>query len=176
MTAEYTQGGILGGFNKFTVQYADGASAHELMSNHSGSYFGAWMDKDSSGYRIIDWGVIQLSDKIEMGYNAIYAQVDYKGDNDHKWTSVGIRPVYKWSDTMKSIIEIGYDSTDNPDWGQKEDLTKVTFAQALTAGSSFWARPELRAYVTYAKSDDDNKFREGRDKNISVGLQAEAWW
>ncbi|WP_354623514.1 maltoporin LamB [Psychromonas sp. MME2] len=176
LTAEYTQGGILGGFNKFTVQYADGASAHELMSNHSGSYFGAWMDKDSSGYRIIDWGVIQLSDKIEMGYNAIYAQVDYKGDNDHKWTSVGIRPVYKWSDTMKSIIEIGYDSTDNPDWGQKEDLTKVTFAQALTAGSSFWARPELRAYVTYAKSDDDNKFREGRDKNISVGLQAEAWW
>ena len=175
LTAEYTQGGILGGFNKFTAQYATGHATHGLMSNHTGSYLGLWMDKDSSGFRIIDWGVVQFGDKVEMGYNFIYTVADYDGKEDHVWMSAGVRPVYKWNDTQKTILEVGFDDIDNPDWGQEEKLTKVTVAQAWTAGSSFWARPEIRAYATYAVSDNDTKFGDD-DTNISVGLQAEAWW
>lgn len=176
LTGEYTQGGFFGGFNKLTIQYAQGATTHELMSNHSGSYFGAWMDKDASGFRLIDWGVIKFGENIEMGYNAIYTVADYKGNNDHKWLSIGVRPVYKWNETQKTILEVGFDSVDNPDWGQTEDLSKVTLAQAWTGGSSFWARPEIRAYVTHAMSDNDDKFGTGNDTNTSFGVQAEAWW
>ena len=174
LTAEYTQGGILGGFNKFAAQYATEGAAQQLVSNHSGSYYGLWVSQDADAFRVIDWGVIQLSDNVEMGYNAIYASAEFNG-SDHKWLSVGVRPVYKWNDTQKTILEIGYDDTET--WGgSEESLTKATIAQAWTAGSSFWARPEIRAYVTYAASDNDNKFGTDEDTNISVGVQAEAWW
>ena len=176
LTGEYTQGGLLGGFNKFTVQYASGGAAYQLLSNHTGSYFGSWVSKDASGSRFIDWGVVAPTDSIELGYDVVYANVDMDGANDHEWFSVGVRPAYKWTEVMKTVFEAGYDDVDRPDWGQVEKLQKYTLAQAWSAGRSFWARPELRAYVSYAKSDDDNKFGTGKSDNTSVGFQAEAWW
>ena len=176
LTAEYTQGGLLGGFNKLTAQYAAGGATQQMLANHSGSYFGSWVDKDSTGYRLIDWGVIAPTESIELGYDVVYASADFEGANDHNWFSIGVRPAYKWTEVMKTVFEAGYDKMDNPDWGQVEKLQKYTVAQAWSAGRSFWARPELRAYVSYAKSDDDNKFGTGKSDNTSVGFQAEAWW
>jgi maltoporin len=56
----------------------------------------------------------------------------------------------------------------------------MAVAQAWSAGSSFWARPEIRLYATYLTADDDNdtqKFDGGRsDDTFQFGVQAEAWW
>ena len=175
LTGEYTQGNFFGGFNKFVAQYADNGAAGQLFSNHAGSGFWGGDQSVRSAYRLIDWGTVSFTDKIEMGYVALYADMD-NGSNsdDNTWFSVGVRPMYKWDQVMKTVAEIGYDDAEI--WGAKEKLQKYTLAQAWSAGSNIWARPELRAYVTYAKSDDANKFGAGKDDNTSVGFQAEAWW
>ncbi|MDF4881362.1 carbohydrate porin, partial [Vibrio parahaemolyticus] len=53
-------------------------------------------------------------------------------------------------------------------------------AQAWSAGSSFWARPEIRVYASYLtadKEDNSNTFDNGRsDDTFQFGVQAEAWW
>ena len=178
LTAEYTQGNFFGGFNKFTVQYADNGAAGQLISNHAGSGFWGGDQSQRSSYRVIDWGTVAFTDKIEMGYVALYANMDRGNESskDNTWFSIGVRPMYKWDQVMKTVAEIGYDDTDMWDSGLKEKLQKYTLAQAWSAGSNIWARPEIRAYVTYAKSDNDNKFGVDKNDNTSIGFQAEAWW
>ena len=176
LTGEYTQGNFFGGFNKFVVQYADNGAAGQLFSNHAGSGFWGGDQGERSAYRLIDWGTVSFTDKIEMGYVALYADMDRGNESpdNNTWFSIGVRPMYKWDQVMKTVVEIGYDDADI--WGSKEKLQKYTLAQAWSAGSNIWARPELRAYVTYATSDNDDKFGTGKSDNTSVGFQAEAWW
>jgi maltoporin len=176
LTGEYTQGNFFGGFNKFTLQYADNGAAGQLFSNHAGSGFWGGDQSQRSSYRVIDWGTVAFNDKIEMGYSVVYADMDRgnESSDDNTWFSAGIRPMYKWDQVMKTVAEIGYDDTSI--WGSKEKLQKYTLAQAWSAGNNIWARPEIRAYVTYATSDNDNKFGVGKNDNTSVGFQAEAWW
>ena len=59
--------------------------------------------------------------------------------------SAVIRPVYKWDDNHKTILELGYGIDDND--GTETTNGKVTVAQAWSAGSSIWARPEIRLYA-----------------------------
>lgn len=99
-----------------------------------------------------------------MGYSTVYAKMDRGNEgDDNTWFSIGVRPMYKWDQIMKTVAEVGYDDTDV--WGTKEKLQKYTLAQAWSASSNIWARPEIRAYVTYAKSDNDNKFGTGKNDN-----------
>ncbi len=54
--------------------------------------------------------------------------------------------------------ELGYEYLDDKNYkgvnGKgKGGLTKVTVAPTLTFDSGFWARPQLRFFVTYAKWD-----------------------
>ncbi|WP_256929446.1 carbohydrate porin, partial [Vibrio parahaemolyticus] len=57
------------------------------------------------------------------------------------------RPMYKWDDNHKTIFEAGY-AIDKQD-GKEDSFGKFTVAQAWSAGSSFWARPEIRVYASY---------------------------
>ena len=50
-------------------------------------------------------------------------------------------------------------------------------AQAWSAGSSFWARPEIRVYASYIEDyEKDDAFGDGNDSEYNLGIQAEAWW
>jgi maltoporin len=89
--------------------------------------------------------------------------------------------MYKWNDNMRTILEAGYSQDDND--GSKTTNSKFTIAQAWSAGSSFWARPELRVYASYLNQDADGqtdgsyKFNGGESKSqMQVGVQVEAWW
>lgn len=58
---------------------------------------------------------------------------------------------------------------------------KLTLAQAWSAGSSFWARPEIRVFAFYLAQDKQdmkgNAFNGGTsDDTWNFGVQAEAWW
>ena len=83
---------------------------------------------------------------------------------------------------MKTIFELGYShDTVTPDGADEvqHDMQKYTIAQAWSAGSGFWARPELRVFASYLKSNDSmraDKDREAQDDAMNFGVQAEAWW
>ena len=184
-TAEHTQGNFLGGFNKLIGQYGTGsmaATGNNDTHSHSSS------DLDSM-WRIIDHGAIALGSRVELMYAIWYeSKKQAVGDGKKDWFSVGIRPMYRWSDTMNTALEIGYDNVDIKDgyWGPDNDgtreLLKATLAQQWQAGPSIWARPVIRLFVTYADWNDRNfpqtpgTIDPEDTSGVTFGGQVEAWW
>lgn len=190
LTAELTQG-MLGGFNKTVLQYMSDSYATLPI------YYGAgnWTSQDGAsgdGFRIINWGVLPVGNNVEFGHQLVYGQsndvtiskdnVSYSGSDADTFSAV-IRPMYKWDEIQKTILELGYYRDTQTLRGQeKQDKNgqKYTIAQAWSAGSSFWARPEIRVFASYLKAGGDNgqKFNGSNlDNNTwNFGVQAEAWW
>lgn len=210
-TAEHTQGNWFGnGFNKFILQYATGSMAATGNNNtHSSSNAGAdYYARDIDGnptvlptldymWRVIDHGTVEIGKRVEMMY-AVWYESKKRNDatladglpatgsgGEKNWFSIGIRPIYKWTDTMNTALEIGYDNVnfsggyagyglssddiDNVPEGMTADdlrscatlndscdLFKVTLAQQWQAGPSIWARPVIRLFVTYADWNSGN--------------------
>lgn len=175
LTAELSHS-FVGGFNKIIAQYAtEGYSANMRWWGD-----GKWIDSraadnDGDGFRIIDWGVIKPSKKVEIGYSAYFTSYDRDDfDDAHTTFSLSARPMYKWTDFTRSILEVGYFEADDDDDKDVEGM-KVTLAQAWSAGPSYWARPEIRVFVSYQDWDDSKRFN-GEDDVVNFGVQAEAWW
>lgn len=169
-TGEHTQGNWFGGFNKFIGQYATGSMAATGNNNtHSSSFSNL-----DYMWRILDHGTVEFTKDIEMMYTAWYEskkQASDAGSGKKNWFSIGVRPIYKWSDVMTTALEIGYDSVDYKDgWAGSEadgkrNLTKVTLAQQWQAGRSIWARPVIRLFVTYADWNDKNRVNLASSSN-----------
>lgn len=179
-TIEHTQGEFFGGFNKFTVQYAKDSMASDWNIGHAK---GSLNTNRGHMLRLIDQGVVQFSDKVEMMYALIYQKTDLDNNQGNTWYSAGIRPMYKWNNTMSTLMELGYDRVKDQATGKKNDLTKVTLAQQWQAGSSIWARPAIRVFGTYARWNDkfntENRTKLGykaKDGEFIAGVQFEAWW
>ncbi|WP_109427982.1 maltoporin [Aggregatibacter kilianii] len=180
-TIEHTQGEFFGGFNKFTVQYAKDSMASEGWN--SGHAQGSLVNNRGHMLRLIDQGVVQFSDKVEMMYALIYQKTDLDNKQGNTWYSAGVRPMYKWTNTMSTLMELGYDRVKDQATGKKNDLTKVTLAQQWQAGNSIWARPAIRVFGTYAHWNDkfktENRTNLGykaKDGEFIAGVQFEAWW
>lgn len=179
ITAEHTQGNFFGGFNKFVVQYA----TDSMTSWNSGHSEGGSVNNNGHMLRLINHGAVQASDKVEVMYALIYEKTDLDNNKGKTWYSAGIRPMYKWTDTMSTLLEVGYDRIKDQATGLKNDLTKVTIAQQWQAGNSIWSRPAIRVFGTYAHWND--KFNtenrtdagyEAKDGEFIAGVQFEAWW
>ncbi len=208
-TAEHTQGNWLGGFNKFVVQYATGSMAATGNNNtHATSSAGAvYFGLDAAGnptvlppldymWRVLDHGTIALGKRVEMMYATWYESKKRSSETlanglpatgssgEKNWFSIGIRPIFRWSDTMNTALELGYDNVSYsggydgypapvdvatlPEGVTAQDLQscatlnddcvliKVTLAQQWQAGPSIWARPVIRLFVTYADWNSGN--------------------
>ncbi len=186
LTAELTQN-LLGGFNKTTLQYM--SDSYATLPIYYGA--GSWTSQDGAsgdGFRIINWGVLPVGDKVEFGHQLVYGQsndvtIDGVAGSDADTFSVVVRPMYKWDEIQKTILELGYyhDTKDlKGQDSQDRDGQKYTIAQAWSAGPSFWARPEIRVFASYLKSGGDNgqtfNGSNNDDNTWNFGVQAEAWW
>ncbi|GLT13770.1 maltoporin LamB [Vibrio algivorus] len=178
-TAVITQGNFFGGFNKTVFQFATNGAASGMAGLGSGSWVPAVSDGDT-GFRVINFGVVDLSENWDFGHQVMYAQSSYEGNKkDHTFANVVMRPIYNWSEVMKTEFEAGYYTEENQ-WGTDgadNEGAKFTVAQAWSAGSGFWARPEIRVYASYVDDfENDNRFGNDQSNEFSVGIQAEAWW
>lgn len=181
-TAELASG-IMGGFNKFVVQYGADSMGFGAFENGGG---GRIANSNVDGYlesswRILDHGVIGLANNWEMGYSALYQQGSAHDSNaeDAERFSVVLRPTYKWSPVLSTAIEVGYDDVQYAGVdSESTDLQKVAIAQQWSAGGSYWARPVIRAYAATFFGDRAEAAREGDgvDGDIQLGIQMEAWW
>ena len=187
LTAELTQG-IFGGFNKTVLQYGTEGYSKAMAYYGDGSWYGAEAKSGADGYRIINWGVIPMGNSWEMGHQLVYGVGNemWSGHDETQTFSAVVRPMYKWDDFNKTIFEGGIfkDKTSYTSGGSDKDGGyKLTLAQAWSAGSSFWARPEIRVFASYLAdteadgSGSKNSFESGTsDDTWQVGVQAEAWW
>lgn len=180
LMAEYSMG-IMGGFNKFVLSYGT-----NVFQNFRDGFWGlnnaTWLG-EGDGFGIIDHGVIKLGQQLDLGYAVMYSSTNPDKDKGNGWfeadaLSLVVRPQYKWNDTMSTLLEVGYDNIDYDSDAHQgriggEDLYKVTVAQAWSplANGGFWARPQLRLFVSHYGGD-----RAVDDAEMMVGGQVEAWW
>lgn len=172
-----------GGYNKFVVQYGNNGYASTLTTS---GYNGGKviniddLDDGASGLRIINHGLISPSPTLDLAYAAWFAQSDRDtAGNDIDAYALSARPSFKWGEHSKTYVELGYHSTSRG--GVDSSLSKVTLAHAWSVGNGFWARPEIRFFVSAIDSSSDDvdnptPFRDGEDSVVNVGLQTEVWW
>ena len=99
--------------------------------------------------------------------------------------SVGGRISYALTNNLKLLAELGH-MEKSPDGSPTQKLTKFTIGPALSTGPGFWARPELRLYVTTAKWNDAANaaagpngltgLSNGKTSGTSIGAQVEIWF
>ncbi|HAL7754448.1 TPA: maltoporin LamB, partial [Escherichia coli] len=137
----------------------------------------------------------------DMMYVGMYQDINWDNDNGTKWWTVGIRPMYKWTPIMSTVMEIGYDNVESQRTGDKNNQYKITLAQQWQAGDSIWSRPAIRVFATYAKWDEKwgydytgssstnpyygkavsadfngGSFGRGDSDEWTFGAQMEIWW
>ncbi|WP_028864919.1 maltoporin [Psychromonas aquimarina] len=177
LTSEFTQS-VMGGFNKTVFQYGTEGYGKALAYGGAGNWYGAEAQDGAKGYRVINHGVVNFTDKIDMSHMIRYSsadEVEAGQTNDITNFSIVVRPSYQWTEHQKTILEAGYFDGEYAT-GSKAGGQKYTIAQAWTAGSNFWARPEIRVYASYLKNDENTTAFNGGDTEANFGVQAEAWW
>lgn len=216
-TAEHTQS-MLKGYNKFVFQYATDSMTTQGKGVSQGTYGTiAVDDKDADGnvighhvnyddsinnngklWRVIDHGAISLGDKWDLMYVGMYQKLDMDSNRGTDWYTVGIRPMYKWTPIMSTLLEVGYDNVKSQQTGDHNNQYKITLAQQWQAGDSIWSRPAIRLFATYAKWDENwgyvknsdgdattaavssnstiSNTSRGNDDEFSFGAQMEVWW
>ncbi|EKO3721887.1 maltoporin LamB [Vibrio metschnikovii] len=192
--------GLSNGFNQTILQYGTNGYGKQVANFGSGTWYdrGKSDNNDASAFRLINWGVVSLGERWEVGHQLAYMNGSdipgykkekdkddkvhdvYTGKNlDINQYSAVVRPMYKWNDTMRTVFEAGYHGGKKTAGTETEDFghAKLTVAQAWAMGDSFWSRPELRVYGSYLHdTKNDDRFGTGNDSEFVVGVQVEAWW
>jgi maltoporin len=178
----HLQDKVLGGDNKFGVQYGAGPGIK------IGGTADITQGRDVTRSRVFDQLIWQATPDL-CGSLVGLVQRDKGSAGTQTWTSVGVRPVYSVTENFKLQLDLGHDQIRPAGGGATQQLNKVTFAPTLTAGRGFWTRPELRAFVTHAKWNRAAQLAAtpgstlsstgvfgGNTNGTSVGFQVEAWF
>ncbi len=181
LTVEHTQNDLLGGFNKVALQYGKGA-ANTLAAASDDS------NKDGRTWRIVD----QLLVELDPGWSAmgtfVYEDRKDTDSDDGQWISLGGRFKYYLGQYLNLVADAGFDQFEPDGDGDTRKLYKITPSVQLSAGRTFWSRPALRLFATYASWNDAARdagdgvaggtggvFGDETD-GWTYGLQAETWW
>lgn len=180
------QGGFMGlgnGYTKLTFQYGTGLGTQSgLTGIWPGVGAGATI-KDSSAFRVSLSGASEIGEKFSCQPAFVYNLQDNGADSNPKTTEAyaGIRPIYHVNPTLALNFELGavYRKQDGSD--VKGTMYKATFAPAIRPGRSFWARPEIRLFVSVFSWDKNLKPAmpaafQNDTSGVNLGMQMEGWW
>jgi maltoporin len=176
---------MMGGFNEVSGEFGIGGAANLSSGLDRSIATNGWL------LRFVDRAVFQLNPNLSMMATGV-VQLDNRnasanGSSGNLWVSAGARPVYNFTKYTGIAIEGGVDVVKAetvaplpaPDTGF---VGKLTVAPLIRPGMDFWARPELRAYVTAAFWNDAVKGQVGGPAfandnfGVTAGVQMESWW
>ncbi|HEX4418971.1 MAG TPA: carbohydrate porin [Kofleriaceae bacterium] len=175
---------MLGGFNELSAEYGYAGSA-DFSTSADPTPSDGWM------FRVVDRAVLQLTPNMSMMASGVF-QLDNRDGNPtgttdssagNMWVSVGARPVYNFTKYTGIAVEGGVDIVKPETEGSSTGvLGKLTIAPLIRPGMDFWARPELRAFVTMATWSNSIKGQVGGAAfandtfGLTAGVQMESWW
>ncbi|CAI2433572.1 maltoporin [Serratia proteamaculans] len=182
LTGEISQD-ILGGHNKTVLQYATKGLAQNMVSQ-GGGWYDVWNNtQDATGYRVINTGLIPITDKFSLNHVLTWGSASDISDSIDKSNLISLvgRAQYQFTQYVRGIGEVGgfYQKDDNKDGSHyKQGGEKYTLALGLADGPEFMSRPELRVFASYLNdSEQGNSFQDGTASNTwNFGVQVEAWW
>ena len=171
---------MLGGYNRFSIQYGRGAASNFSTSIETPTPF----LKDGSTLLITEHLLIQPNERFSIMPIFIYQRhkSGREQDGTDEWISFGARPVFNFSEHVSLAFEPGFDHTDSGQGLYSGWLRKFTIAPQIAAGRDFFSRPVLRAFMTFANwSDGFRGFVGGtpyrnKTSGITYGVQTEVWW
>ncbi len=169
--------------NQFAVQYGLGPNS----SLSAGANLPPTSDnEDSWTLRFTEMYDQQITPLLSAEVNGVYQLGDSGLDHDSRfqWASLGIRPVYHFTDHFGFEFEPGFDYVENSGGGPDSYLVKATLALRLSPHPDFFSRPAFRLFGTYAGWGEGFRgFRSlGGDGYLhsregwNFGVQAEYWW
>jgi len=175
---------MMGGFNEISASFGVNAAANLGSGLDTSIASGGWLA------RVVDRAVFQLSPQLSMMADVVL-QFDNKDGNPdgttdasvgNTWFSIGARPVYNFTKYTGIAVEGGVDVVKSQINGAATGVVgKLTIAPLIRPAMDFWARPEIRAFVTFATWNDGAGAAGGPafagDKvGATLGVQAETWW
>ena len=182
LSVAHKQDKVLGGDNTLALQYGVGPG---MVIGGTGDIS---LGSDYTRTRLVEQLIWQVTPDFSGSANLV-VQRDKSNVGTQTWTSIGVRPVYALHENFKLQLDLGHDRITPAGGGAAQELTKLTFAPTLTVGKGFWSRPELRAFVTYAKWNDAARVAAtpgsalsstgvfgSNTKGTSVGVQVESWF
>ncbi|MDZ8120348.1 maltoporin [Pontiella agarivorans] len=172
--------------NRFTMQYGEGVAdnfravitAPQGLTLAPGDTF---KTEDTRRFRMTDDVVIDHGNPVSLQCMALYENYDNGVTGPMDWISLGARPVYHFNEYWSLAFEAGADYT-NQDNGSEGVLGKFTLAPQIQPSADFFARPSIRAFLTYATWSDGFEGMvaptgySDETHGISAGVQMEAWW
>lgn len=182
LTGEISQD-MFGGYNKTVLQYANKGLAQNMVSQ-GGGWYDMWnMTNDAKGYRVINTGLIPITDKFSINHVLTWGSADnitQYTDDTSLFSLVG-RAQYQFTQYVRAIGEVGgFYQKDNYKDGSnyKQSGEKYTIALGLADGPDFMSRPELRIFASYLNDSENGKPFNDRTASDTwnFGVQVEAWW
>lgn len=180
----------------------DGSALYWAQSNSGNGNPGSMKH---SAWRIIDAANFEFGDKVNgaafLGYGKEkFPWYGIGGSSseysDRTSVSLVVRPIYHFTENLGLAVEAGTVRVsgnnlnyDNNPASTTNYLNKITISPQLSMGSGFYARPVLRAYVSFYNWNKGGASAcTGRDCSVGVtgfanetsattyGVQMEAWW
>lgn len=118
-------------------------------------------------------------------FAVIYDEYDSGADQDSKvrWTSVGVRPLYWFTDHLSLAFETGISNVvDEGDGLGSRNLIRATLAPQISLGKGYTSRPVIRAFYTYNTWNDNNMVSVASTSAANdtsahtLGVQTEIWF
>lgn len=181
---------LAGSVNKFSLQAGWQAAKSFTSGFDTFSHLGETVIlpdfEDSWRFRVTENFVVQPAPWFSVQPVLVYQYTEYLRDTwQQHWASAGLRPLFHLSRHVSLGLEGGVDYVDDTaagGEGQRDYLYKLTFAPQVSLGRTYFSRPSLRAFVTYAGWGDDFRGQVGgpaygdATEGLSYGVQMEAWW
>lgn len=177
---EHKREEFFGGYHAFAIQTGNGAAANLTATLQTPSAY--W--QNARTVLITDHALIEPNQWISImpAFVAKWSKPGDPGISYGRWFSFGVRPVYHATHHISFALEPGFDYVRDP-FGQYQGwLRKITFSPMISPGRDFFARPSLRAFLTYATWSDGLRgyvaptVYKNRTSGLSAGLQFESWW
>ncbi|WP_163132481.1 carbohydrate porin [Agarivorans sp. Alg241-V36] len=163
------------------------------MASNRGVNFGQWdggWNEDHSSIFFTSNGVVNASDSIQVGTELTIWHLDggdhgVWGQDDLTRYFFGVTPSFKVNENFRVELIGTYarESLANGSaWGRQKDDTDfftATIAPVWTVNADYFGRPQVKPYVTYMTSSDDNyTWTSGNDKSNQTvfGVEAEIWF
>ncbi|MGL4756349.1 MAG: carbohydrate porin, partial [Aeromonadaceae bacterium] len=156
------------GWSKTAIAYGEG------MASNRGVNFGSWnggFGKDSSALFFTSYGVAEVAPRLQLGSELTYwapqhvSWADPRADLDVARTILALQPSYKINDNLRLILPGSYanekveDQNGKAQWGHTDVNTQfyaLEVATAFTVDADYWGRPQIKPFVTWVKSSDEN--------------------
>jgi maltoporin len=179
---------VLGGDNKFVLQYGRGAgTGFGTLARYYYPDFSLYNAPGELRTRLVDVLTIQPTDWLGAQL-AVVIQHDDLGNAGQvtDWYSAGGRLSIALAENFKLLGEAGADQVTKSNGSPVQYLTKFTVAPTISSGKGLLMRPELRLFWTYAlwneaariaTIDSGMLFTNSIYLSASTfGVQAETWW